>query len=151
MTSVTDNYAPKFPVHPANGTANMGCSFTFGATVIALPAPTLQWQVSTNGTTWTNISGATNNTYTATFGMADSGKRYRLTATNSVGTANSNAATLTVVPYYDLDGLAGIDVRDLLLFMSVHGSTNPANIAIADFNGDGVINDADLALLLDQF
>lgn len=32
----------------------------------AFPEITYQWQTSTNGTTWTNISGATGNTYTAT-------------------------------------------------------------------------------------
>jgi photosystem II stability/assembly factor-like uncharacterized protein len=151
MNDVTSNFAPVFSSHPADGTAYMGQPFTFAARAVASPPPAFQWQVSTNGTAWTDITGATSGTFTATFGTADTGKRFRLVATNSLGTVNSDAATLTVLPYFDIDGVEGVDVRDLLKFMSIYGSTNASDVAIADFNGDGVIDDADLAMFLSKF
>ena len=50
---------------------------------------------------------------------------------------------------YDLDDAIGLDVFDVLKFLSLHGSTSTADIALADFSGDGRIDDADLRLMLD--
>ena len=74
-------------------------SFTVAAT--GTPAPTLQWQVSTDGgTSWNNVAtgtGSTSATYTtAATTAAMSGWRYRAVASNSAGSANSTAAVLTV-------------------------------------------------------
>ncbi len=53
------------------------------------PAYVHQWQRSTNGTTWTDISGATASTYTAQAGDTGDYLRVKVTATNSVGSAAS--------------------------------------------------------------
>jgi hypothetical protein len=51
------------------------------------------------GGSWTDILGATSNTFTtAPLTMADSGRQYRAVATNSVDSANSNVVTITVLP-----------------------------------------------------
>lgn len=60
---------------------------------------TYQWQKSTNGNTWTNISGATNNIYTPSATSTGS-TWYRCVVTNtyasSTATLTSNEATVTV-------------------------------------------------------
>jgi hypothetical protein len=97
MEGITSGYAPVISSHPANRVIAVGQSATFGAVAIGIPAPTVQWQVSVNGgSSWSNISGATNSTYAATFTGADNGKRFRILAANSFGSTPSNAATLTV-------------------------------------------------------
>ena len=87
--------APGITQHPANVTVDAGqpASFTVAATG---GAPlSYQWQ-KLNGSTWTNISGATSPTFTiASTTTADAGQ-YRAVVSNSAGTATSNAATLTV-------------------------------------------------------
>jgi Domain of unknown function (DUF4347)/Domain of unknown function (DUF4082) len=63
-----------------------------------------QWQQSANGTTWSNITGATNKTLT--LGQAQVNKRVRATASynDALGTAESplSAATVAVVNVNDL-------------------------------------------------
>jgi hypothetical protein len=94
--------APAIVTQPANQTVAPGETATF--TVAASGNPAYQWQVSTNGgSTWTDMtdvapySGVTTTTLTvtaATVGLG--GNQYRAVATNSTGTATSNAATITV-------------------------------------------------------
>ena len=86
---------------PANKTVTYGDNASFTAAASGDPAPTVQWQKSTdNGTTWNNVSGATSTTLSLTKPLvADSGSQYRAVFTNDCGgtkTATSNAATLTV-------------------------------------------------------
>lgn len=93
--------SPSFTTQPADAAVTEPATATFTVVATGTPAPTLQWQVSTDGgTTWTNVttgSGATSASYTTaatTLGM--NGWRYRAVATNGAGTAASNAARLTV-------------------------------------------------------
>jgi hypothetical protein len=60
------------------------------------PLPTVQWQVSPNGVTFTNIPGATSTRYTAVAAAGDNNKRFQAVFTNSGGVSISDAATLTV-------------------------------------------------------
>jgi hypothetical protein len=62
------------------------------------PTPTIQWQVSTNGgTSFSNITGATGTTFTiASTTPNANGNRYRAVFTNSLGSATTSAAVLTV-------------------------------------------------------
>ena len=88
---------PSFTVHPANATNKMaGLRVDFTGTATAAPAPTYQWQSSPEGTTWSNIAGATANVYSMYPAVADANKQFRLTATNAAGSINSNPATLTL-------------------------------------------------------
>src|SRR5205823_3387364 len=95
---------PAITTQPSNQTVTAGANATFTVAASGAPAPTYQWQVSTNGgSTFTNVSnaapysGATTATLTITGTSASlTGNQYRAVATNSVGTATSAAATLTV-------------------------------------------------------
>lgn len=71
-----------------------------------VPAPTYQWQISTNGgSTWTNLSnvapfsGVTTTTLTlTTTSIIYNGNLFRCQVTNVCGTTSSNSASLTVNP-----------------------------------------------------
>ncbi|MDR1841844.1 MAG: hypothetical protein LBQ86_07980 [Holophagales bacterium] len=153
-----EDFAPKISAHPQDifGTA-IGEQATFMAHAIGRPAPTYQWQItqiSADGSpTWANIPGATSNTYSVTIHASDTidiakgFKRFRVIARNPLGSATSDASLL-YPDLFNIDGAPGADVRDLLKFQSLYGSDDPAHIILADFNGDGKIDDEDLAILL---
>ncbi len=83
--------APVITTPPSSQSAAVGGSVTFTAAASGTPAPTLQWRK--DGST---IAGATNASLTLSgITTADAGS-YVLVATNSAGSVNSAAATLTV-------------------------------------------------------
>jgi Immunoglobulin I-set domain len=89
---------PAFSAHPQNVSVTEGQNAQLSVTVSGTPTPTLQWQLSTdNGGTWGNINAATGTTYDIVApALASNGRQFRVAATNSAGTVNSNAAVLTV-------------------------------------------------------
>jgi hypothetical protein len=88
---------PVITVQPSNLTVSVGSAATFTAGASGNPLPTVQWQKSAdNGTTWSDITGATSASYTFTTAAGDNNHQFRAVFTNSVGSATSNAATLTV-------------------------------------------------------
>lgn len=88
--------APTITTQPESQTVTEGQTATFTAAASGNPVPTVQWQVSTNGRKWSDISGATSTSYSFVAQLSDNGKRYRAVFTNSAGSATSNAATLSV-------------------------------------------------------
>lgn len=91
--------APTIAQQPMSETVAAGSTASFSAAASGTPTPTVQWQVSTSGSgSWSNASGATatSTTYSFTTTSSENGYQYRAFFTNSVGTAASNAATLTV-------------------------------------------------------
>jgi hypothetical protein len=97
--TLTVRYAPVVSANPVSQTITAGQSVTFTAAAMGNPAPTVQWQVSTDGgATYTNISGATGTTLTLTgVTVSQNGYRYRAVFTNSVGFATTTVAILTVL------------------------------------------------------
>ena len=95
---LTVNSAPVITTNPANVTVSAGASAIFTAAASGTPAPTVQWQVSTNGgTTFTNLAGANSATLTLTaVTAAMTGNQYKAVFTNSTSSATTTAATLTV-------------------------------------------------------
>ena len=84
--------APVIVTHPQNRTVSVGQSATFTVSASGSAPMTYQWQ--RNGT---NIAGATAAGYTVSNAqLGDSGAQFRVIVTNSLGSATSNAATLTV-------------------------------------------------------
>ncbi|MCE7986497.1 MAG: CSLREA domain-containing protein [Caldilinea sp. CFX5] len=95
--TLTVNRAPAISMQPSSQTVNEGQSVSFSAAASDSPAPTVQWQVSSdNGATWNDLNGATNATLTFTAQSGDNGKQYRAFFSNSCGTTTTNTATLTV-------------------------------------------------------
>jgi hypothetical protein len=106
--------SPVVTLNPATQTVAAGTNVTLLSAATGTPTPTVQWQSSPDGTTWTNITGATTGTLSLTnVAHGLSGTRYRAVFTNTAGTADSQAATLTVtapnvatvIMTFDLDAL----------------------------------------------
>jgi hypothetical protein len=93
--------AASVTTHPSNQSITYGANVTFTAGGGGSPAPTVQWQVSTNGgASFTDISGATSTTLTLTRpAVAASGNKYHAVFTNTcngIKTATTNDAALTI-------------------------------------------------------
>lgn len=89
---------PLFTAQPQDRSVVAGEGATFTATASGEPVPTLQWETSLDGQTWTPVAGATASTLAvANTLQADNGRRYRAVATNSQGSETSGVARLTVV------------------------------------------------------
>jgi hypothetical protein len=91
---------PQVTLNPRNVTITAGDPVSFTAAATGVPAPSVQWQVSTDGgKTFTNITGNTSaQTTTLTFvsNAGQNGYKYRAVFTNSVGMVTTTVATLTV-------------------------------------------------------
>jgi hypothetical protein len=84
---------PSILEHPATTTNFSGTTVMFSALASGTPPPELQWYRGA-----APIVGATNNTYSFTCSYpADNGATFHMTAMNSVGSTNSDVATLTVL------------------------------------------------------
>jgi uncharacterized protein (TIGR03437 family) len=136
-------------LNPSDITVNVGGTATFTAAATGTPAPTVQWQESTNGGgTFSNLAGATATTLSFTASASENGNQYRAVFANGPNTATTTAARLTVqtaqtgptiraanpvVPAFL--GNAGFSSN---MYVEIYGS-NFSNVsrqwAGADFNG----------------
>jgi hypothetical protein len=91
LTVSTTATAPSITTQPASQTINVGASATFSVTASGTGPLTYQWRF--NGS---NISGATSTSYTVSNAQTANAGNYSVVVTNSVGTATSNNAVLTV-------------------------------------------------------
>jgi hypothetical protein len=96
--SFVPGVAPSFSVHPASGSYTDGATINLTATSSGTPAPTHQWQRSTNGgSSWADIGGAVSAGYSFAAVLAETGYLYRRRDSNAVqANVASNAATITV-------------------------------------------------------
>jgi len=85
------NSPPSFSTHPASQSVTVGASVTFNSAAGGTPAPTFQWRKNN-----VDIGGATSSSFTINSVTEGDGGSYTVVATNSQGSATSNAATLTV-------------------------------------------------------
>ena len=94
----TVKYAPTITTQPTSQTVTEGGTATFTVVTSGTEPLSYQWQQSTDsGQSWTNIVGATDATYTTEATTTSmNGYQYRCVASNSAGSATSDAATLTV-------------------------------------------------------
>jgi hypothetical protein len=97
--------APAIASQPPNQTVVVGQTATFSVIATGTPPLTYQWQKGTAA-----ITGATSASYTTAATIpADDGTQYRVVVGNSLGTANSNPAILTV-------SAAGPSTSDVLTY-----------------------------------
>jgi len=96
--TITVPAVPSFTTQPSSATITEGQDAQFTVAVSGTPTPTLQWQLSIDsGGNWSNINGATNTILDLTgVALVDNGRQFRAVASNTEGSTNSNAATLTV-------------------------------------------------------
>lgn len=89
---------PSVTTQPSVQTVAVGASATFTVVAAGSPTPAYQWQVSNDrGVTFANISGATSSNYAMPPTLlADSGKRFRVVLSNTVGSVISQSAPLVV-------------------------------------------------------
>ena len=94
----TVKYAPTITTQPTSQTVTEGGTATFTVVTSGTEPLSYQWQQSTdNGNSWTNIDSANAAEYaTGQTTTSMNGYRYRCMVSNSVGSVESNAATLTV-------------------------------------------------------
>jgi hypothetical protein len=127
------------------------------------PSLTYQWQSSPNGTTWTNISGATGTSYTTPTISTTTQYRVVVSASgNGCGSVNSNAAIVTINPAATVN--AGPDQticagETVTLNGSISGSGSSGSVTSqvnsstddAEENPSGVVdlNSSDLELVED--
>jgi hypothetical protein len=91
-TTTPTTQAPAIITQPTAQTINDGSTATFSVTASGSSPLSYQWNLGGAA-----ISGATSTTYTTgTLAIADTGKSYTVTVTNSVGSVTSSAATVTV-------------------------------------------------------
>lgn len=141
LASVGNSYG-SLPVNVAvptiSGTVSIGSTLTSTTgTWTGSPAPTFayQWQRGT-----TNISGATNSTYTIQLGDAGNTLRCVVTATNPLGSASANSANTASVPlpaigsslgggfYAGQISTAGNSVADYFLIVSPKSSGEASSL-----------------------
>ena len=99
--------APSFTQQPSNAVVNPGRGFTFTAAATGYPAPTYQWQFSSNGVTYVNLSGATGASYSpGASGVTNIGY-YRVLAANSLSTNTSASVSLS---FLNINMYAGLNI-----------------------------------------
>lgn len=98
--AITADLPPTISVQPSDQSGVVGGTATFTTTVTGPGSITYQWQKSTDGTSFSNVSGGTGGTSddytTPTIARSDGGAWFRLQATNAFGTTNSARAMLFV-------------------------------------------------------
>jgi hypothetical protein len=87
---------PTVTTQPVDAAVCAGANVTFSSAATGSPAPTVQWQSTSDGITWTNIPGAISNTLSFVATAADDNNRYRAVWTNAEGPVYSSSALLVL-------------------------------------------------------
>jgi hypothetical protein len=92
--------APVIMLQPTSQSLFADTSVTLTAAASGNPRPRVQWQVSTNSRhSWTNVAGATSNSWSFTPKPVATGyqyREYRAVFTNAAGSATTTAGTLII-------------------------------------------------------
>lgn len=143
--------SPEITVQPTNQQALVGEQAVFSLTATGTPAPTYQWQVSTNGGgAWNNVAegtGDTSDTYTTeVLASDDDGDMYRCIVTNAGGSVTSDAVVLTMVVQQEAASFA--DSTDFGALAFTLGTPGFVDWTVGGFLYiDNVINSAQFFLL----
>jgi len=141
--TLTVNTAPTITAHPASQIKCVGQSVTFS---VSASGTSLSYQWRKNST---NISGATGSSYSITsVTTADAGS-YSCLVSNTCGSVESQAATLTVTQHGDMNCDGEVTFADIDLFVEALQGQSTWNHPEcpwlnADLNGDGEVTYADI-------
>ena len=90
---------PTVLTQPADQSVVVGSAATFSVAATGAAPLSYQWASSPDGIIFTAIAGATSASYnTGATALGQSGTRYRVVVSNSLGSVTSSAALLTVTP-----------------------------------------------------
>ena len=87
---------PVITTHPADLSVTAGATALFSADASGYPAPSIQWQSSPDGSSWTDVVGAASTSYSFVAQLSDNAKQYRAVFSNSAGSATTKPALLIV-------------------------------------------------------
>jgi hypothetical protein len=100
LSAAVNSPAPDAPLiteQPQGHAVQAGDKVSFTAAAAGSPAPSVQWQVSTNsGASWLNVAGALSSTYQFPTSVGENHNEYRAVFTNALGSAVTNPAILAV-------------------------------------------------------
>lgn len=135
--------APNITTQPSSRTVTVGDPVTFTVVAIGTAPLIYQWKFGPANVGTNSASFAIPSVH-----ATDAGN-YTVWVSNSVGTATSNVATLTVnLKAFDLNVDGVTNVLDLAYVINALAPGVPVANSPADLNGDGYVDDTDLALLL---
>jgi hypothetical protein len=96
-TALTVGGPPIITTQPVSQAAQVGGTITFSAAASGTPAPSIQWQISTNGgTAFTDISGATGPSLQVTASAGIDDDLYRAIFVNTCGTVTTQTVSVVV-------------------------------------------------------
>jgi hypothetical protein len=137
--AVQNCIAPAVSLDPTDQFACPSTNVSFTAAAGGTPAPSVQWQMSTdNGGSWSDIPSATSPTLTLTVMAGDNGRMYHAVFSSTCGSATSAAATL-LIDDVDGDGICG----------TVDNCPTTSNPDQHDSDGDGIGDVCDPVLNID--
>lgn len=131
LSGTLDAIKPSFRLQPVSVTVNVGQTVQFTASAAANVPITYQWQKGTNGVfvdlvDGGNVSGATTTSLTVASTVEANEGDYRLVATDSAGSSNSDVAVLTI-----LSPLQDVTVpTDPIVAYQPNGGSSPAAEAV---------------------
>jgi hypothetical protein len=146
IASLTSAEAPQILGSPRGQTVTAGNSAGFSAAASGSPAPTLQWQSSTDGgATFSDIPGATSSPYTFTALAAQNQAQFRAVFTNSSGSATSAAAVLVVLSAPAItanpQNSGGVANATVTFTVAASGNPTPSVLWQVRANGAGTFSD----------
>ena len=96
FTRTSGGVPPTVTTQPLDAAVCPGTSVSFSSAAFGSPAPSVHWQSSPDGITWTDIPGAVTSTLSFVAAAADNENRYRAVWTNAEGPVYSSSALLEV-------------------------------------------------------
>jgi hypothetical protein len=90
--------APLVTLQPTAAAVEVGQPVSFSADAAASPKPSVRWEMSAGGASWTAIPGATSDVYSFTAALGQSGEEFEAIFKNSHGQTRTHVAALTVTP-----------------------------------------------------
>ena len=99
---------PTFTQTPVSEVISPSQAFSFTSQATGFPYPTYQWQFSSNGVSYANITGATGSSYSLGSSSVTNIGFYRVVIANSVNTNTSASVSLT---FLNINMYAGLNIN----------------------------------------